>query len=174
MVQGRTLCFILITQMDLLLPQSKYGADKSKRILHGSFIPWRRWLKAMGMPADMFLLLMSIASWCKKLCVAFAFRGLSWLIHIFLFHVCTTIAIPQSLPVQNSLKGHCIMLVHLFFRGDFATSSCCDLQDDRRSPWLLHPLWRHARTSGAGVSRGEAQTNTLLEGIYYIRRYIYI
>lgn len=44
-----------------------------------------------------------------------------------------------------------------FFRGGFAARSCCDLQNNWRSPWLLHSLWRHSRTSGAGVPGGEAQ-----------------
>lgn len=49
-----------------------------------------------------------------------------------------------------------------FFRGDFAARSCCDLQNDWRSPWLLHSLWRHTRTSGARVPGGEAQIITCI------------
>ena len=81
-VQGHMnhqLCFILLTQMDVLLPQSKNCADNSKRILHSCFILWRRWLKAKGVPADMFLLFTSIVSYIK----AFSFfdtLGLSLLI----------------------------------------------------------------------------------------------
>lgn len=70
--------------------------------------------------------------------------------------------------VHNCERGHfgvmiCIRfavfpsLVSLFFRGGFAARSCCDLQNNWRSPWLLHSLWRHSRTSGAGVPGGEAQ-----------------
>ena len=52
-----------------------------------------------------------------------------------------------------SIHNFCVWVSLL--RGDLAAHSSCDLQDNRRNPWLLHSLWGHTRTSGAGVPWGE-------------------
>lgn len=55
------------------------------------------------------------------------------------------------------------------FRGDFAACSSSDLQDHWRNPWLLHFVWGHTRTSGAGVPRGNIFNLVLKRSLIYFK-----